>query len=185
MFNDTTATQNTDDTLIKLGITRKPVAPKRVTKPESKLIAGMINASGLENDLAQAFMVAGNAAAMMRHYLNNVGAGWKHIIVAWDMLHAEMAELDSEADADEIATYKKSIASFRTTLSAASKELFEEGLTIKDSQIVKAKTRNKASNTDPLVDFAKANANTLTDAQKAAAIEAIKALMGNDDSIAF
>jgi len=177
MFNDTNAVQNDDDTLIKLGITRKPVAPKRVAKPTSKLIAGMVNASGLENDLAQAFMVAGNAAAMMRHYLNNVGAGWKHIVVAWDMLHAEMAELDKDSDADEIATYKKSIASFRTALSTASKELFEEGLTIKDSQIVKAKARNKASNTDPLVEFVKANKDALSDAQKAAAIEAIQALM--------
>lgn len=156
-----------------IGTARKTVAPKRVAKPKGGIV-GAINAGEFENDLAQAFAISGNAAAMMRHYLNDVGAGWQHIIVAWDALHLEADLCD---DDDKQATYKKIIASFRSTLSTASKELFEDGLTIKDGEIVKAKARNKASNTDPLVEFVKSNKDNLTDAQKASAIEAIKALM--------
>lgn len=164
-----------------LSVTTADVAPKRVAKPKAKLsIDGVVNASQFDNDLAQAAAISGNLAAMMRHYV------WKgdftRIADAWTQIEFALEMADDDAEQD---TYKKAIANLRTTLNTASKELLVDvntkepaPLTVKDGEVVRAATRKTtAKASDPLIEFVKANAKSMTDAQKASAIEAIKALM--------
>ena len=157
------------------------VKPQRVAKPKPALaIDGVVNASQFNNDLAQAAVVAGNLAAMMRHYV------WKgdftRIADAWSEIEVAITLAD---DDDERDTLKKALASLRATLNTASKEVLVDvvsnepaPVTVKDGEVVRAKTRNVATKqSDPLIEFVKSNAKLMTDAQKQSAIEAIKALM--------